>query len=717
MKKIFSTLSLSLFLVILTHAQVQDLFYYTFDKQKPLYLNQESFSVTFTQDVSWHKMVRAEHPLIKEIHALPGGPSQNIIFELKNTENQSLDELVKEFILYPEYVKDMHWGFHINPELPVWLTDKILYAPSKNWNIKTVNNILLRYPGSKLQKSDLGHLSILVSKLEHSILLGNELVEKGMVNWAQPDFMGGLTLFHTPVDPKFDKQYTFHNIGQSIDGVSGTADMDVNAEEAWDLSFGSSSVTVGILDEGVEAHEDLEDGMGASRVLPGFSAAGTGTGESQVDHEGHGQAVAGLIGATHNTLGIAGIAPNTQIVSAYVAANPATAVSHGVAGMRWLWKIAQVDIINNAYGFKSCDQNLYPAFVEEIDSAQLYGRGGLGAIVIYASGENGPGMTCVNFPGNRPNVITIGAVDGNGTVPFYCPFGPAVDVVVPSAGTNSNVRSIDRMDNATSTPDKIGLDIGNYVDFFGGTSTSCAVASGIAALVLSEDPNLDYSDVETIMTGAAMDLGSPGKNDSVGYGLLRADDAVSLAIGGFPVEWLDFSGRLQNDEVNLAWITANEQNNAFFEIQRSNGGRFSSLGKVSGAGSTTELTSYTFTDKKPQLGKSYYRLKQVDINGSFSYSSVIEISWSQVNSLTLSSIYPNPSQDKVFLNYALPRGTSAGYQVIDLQGREIHAGKVVHEKNVQSLEIQVSDWAPGLYVLIMKSNTGKLSSQKFLVSQ
>lgn len=714
MKKIYFLIFL--LPLLLLDVSAQDNFYYTFDKKKPLKINSSSFSIVFKQAVAWEKFVVSNHPDLKAVHGIKSRPSKNVVFELYGKSDKSLEEWVQELILNPSFVKDMSWGFSINPRLDVWLSDKLLYNPSPNWNQKTVDAILLKYPEARLQKNELGLFSIQVGKLIHSIELGNALVEAGMVNWAQPDFMGGLTLNH-PMDPKFDKQYSFENTGQSIDGVSGTADIDINAPEAWDLSIGSSSILVGILDEGVEDHEDLEDDGGNTRLLSGYAPGGVGTGESQLPYEGHGQSVAGLIGASHNNLGIAGVAPNSMMISAYIEANPATVVSDAVNGMQWLWKVAQVDIINNSYGFKSCDQNLYPAFVDVIDSAQIKGRDGKGCVVIYASGENDVGTTCINFPGNRPNVITVGAVDGNGDVPFYSPFGPAMDVVVPSAGSNSNVRSIDRQDTATVAANRKGLDLGNYVDFFGGTSTSCAVASGVAALILSEDPNLTCLDVEIIMNTTAMSLGSPGFNDSTGNGLLRADAAVSLAMGGFPVEWLDFKAELINDVVRLEWITASEQNNARFDIQRSVGGEFVDLGSLAGAGSTTELSTYNYTDSDPVLGTNYYRIKQVDQNGAFSYSAVIELSRDRVNSLSMTNVYPNPTVDQINLDYALPRGISANYQIVDIQGRVLAQHTLEAGEGIRSLELSVTELSPGMYTLVMKSSKGNIRSKRFIISR
>ena len=78
-------------------------------------------------------------------------------------------------------------------------------------------------------------------------------------------------------------------------------------------------------------------------------------------------------------------------------------------------------------------------------------------------------------------------------------------------------------------------------------------------------------------------------------------------------------------DVHLKWTTATETNNRGFEIQRSNNGEFATIGFVKGSGTTSEVHSYSFVDKKVEVGKYSYRIKQTDLNGQFSYSNVIEV--------------------------------------------------------------------------------------------
>lgn len=156
---------------------------------------------------------------------------------------------------------------------------------------------------------------------------------------------------------------------------------------------------------------------------------------------------------------------------------------------------------------------------------------------------------------------------------------------------------------------------------------------------------------------------------SIRNGLTSFSDfgiAVSTVL---PVEWLDFNAiLLPNQQVQLNWATAQEFNNSHFNIQRSiDGIHFENIGKVNGQGTTYEISQYQFVDAKPQLGRNYYRLEQVDYNGSTDLSNVVEI-FVQPSTSSL-MVYPNPAKDMI--NFILPN-TSANVQIYDLAGKLIY---------------------------------------------
>ena len=111
-----------------------------------------------------------------------------------------------------------------------------------------------------------------------------------------------------------------------------------------------------------------------------------------------------------------------------------------------------------------------------------------------------------------------------------------------------------------------------------------------------------------------------------------------------PVELIDFTAEENNEKVLLKWKTASETNNSHFQIQRSvDGVRFDYLNVVQGAGTTSQETTYNYQDKAPINGRSYYRLKQIDLDGSFEYSPIRQV-YLETDGI---SIYPSPAENYV----------------------------------------------------------------------
>jgi len=137
-----------------------------------------------------------------------------------------------------------------------------------------------------------------------------------------------------------------------------------------------------------------------------------------------------------------------------------------------------------------------------------------------------------------------------------------------------------------------------------------------------------------------------------------------------PVELTSFQAALNQKTVRLNWQTASELNNAKFIIETSNEGElFSGIGEVQGAGTTLEKQSYQFTHHTPSAGINYYRLKQVDFDGTFEYSKVVAINAVGNNDIVA---YPNPAKDKVYVQYDRSKGPGKIY-LLDALGRRIAA--------------------------------------------
>ncbi|MBE9468315.1 MAG: hypothetical protein IMY72_08350 [Bacteroidetes bacterium] len=123
-----------------------------------------------------------------------------------------------------------------------------------------------------------------------------------------------------------------------------------------------------------------------------------------------------------------------------------------------------------------------------------------------------------------------------------------------------------------------------------------------------------------------------------------------------PIELLSFTANLDNDKVNISWITASEKNNDYFTVQRSSDAyNFEDVEDVSGAGNSSDLINYSATDYDPLFGMSYYRLKQTNYNGKSTYSDLLDINYqfNDFNKQLELGVYPNPLRSEAELNIML----------------------------------------------------------------
>ncbi|MDH3268072.1 MAG: T9SS type A sorting domain-containing protein [Ignavibacteria bacterium] len=138
-----------------------------------------------------------------------------------------------------------------------------------------------------------------------------------------------------------------------------------------------------------------------------------------------------------------------------------------------------------------------------------------------------------------------------------------------------------------------------------------------------------------------------------------------------PVELTSFTANASEGLVELSWITATETNNSGFEVQRSAGGEFEAIAFVEGHGTTTETQAYTFADRNVNVGSYSYRLKQVDFDGTFEYSSVIEADVPAPATFALDQNYPNPFNPSTQIAFRLAVDSKVSLKVFDILGQEV----------------------------------------------
>jgi hypothetical protein len=172
---------------------------------------------------------------------------------------------------------------------------------------------------------------------------------------------------------------------------------------------------------------------------------------------------------------------------------------------------------------------------------------------------------------------------------------------------------------------------------------------------------------------------------------------ANLIAHPLPIELSSFIAERKNDGVLLKWKTASELSNAYFSIERSTtGDTFTELYQVEGAGTVKTVSEYEWLDKHPVAGRSYYRLKQVDLDGNFSFSKIVAIYNKSVGEDTL-SIYPVPVTDLIHFN------TTSSVRIINASGNTM-----TQLENVDYVD--VSAFSPGVYYLInQKGQTQRMT--------
>jgi subtilisin family serine protease len=398
-------------------------------------------------------------------------------------------------------------------------------------------------------------LSVSKTSKLNSLQMANLFYETGLFEYASPNFVI-LNPFHSS-DPYFDDQWGLKNTGQ----YGGEAGVDIKTESAWTVTQGNPSIKIAVIDTGTELdHPDL-----ASNLLPGFDASGNNSeGAPVLFNENHGTACSGIIGAIKdNGIGISGVAPNCKIIPVH-ASRTATSLPYDylIDAFRWAWRNGKTDVISNSWGGGYPN----PSLTSLIDSVAAYGRNGLGSVIVFSSGNGNSSV--VSYPANLSSVIAVGAVSpcGKRKSPTSCDtettwgsnYGNQLDVVAPGV----LVPTTDRQDSTGYNPD-IPIHTGNggtkrtadfsnqdYTVWFNGTSAACPHVAGVAALVLSVNPNLTGQQVRDIIESTAQKVGGYNYqtkpdhpngiwNEQMGYGLLDAYAAVVKAWSMLPISGTD----------------------------------------------------------------------------------------------------------------------------------------------------------------------------------
>ena len=369
--------------------------------------------------------------------------------------------------------------------------------------------------------------------------INTRINEMDCVDWCEPMMIGEAISYNF----LYPHQYYLQNTGQS----GGTPGIDINVNPIWDLVSVDTTLVVAVLDDGVERnHEDLSGSVLDGMTIDYPNEKGDPIGEynnytyydpltqsykTGSDTKTHGTACAGIIAAHNNEIGIRGVASGVKIlpinINPYLyplALLPYPTLWYEKIGLAitWSYNTMGADIISCSWGFSD---NTYIS--NALTNAKTYGRNGKGTIVVCASGNAIP-YSDVKFPANMSGTIATGSINKNGVVWDYSCRGSSLDIVAPSGNVNNlgDVYTTDR-----SAPKGVNM-ISNYMFAFGGTSAACPQVAGVAALMLSANPNLTQSQVKHILQCTAKKLPNmygQNRTDAYGYGLVDAYAAVKVA--------------------------------------------------------------------------------------------------------------------------------------------------------------------------------------------
>jgi subtilisin family serine protease len=346
---------------------------------------------------------------------------------------------------------------------------------------------------------------------DNTLNVSNYFYDTGYFSDVEPDFIFDNYL-ECSNDTNFSDLWGLLN--------NNNSSVDINICDAWDLTEGNG-INIAVVDTGIElTHQDLVSNIDISYDTQ------TNSSPSQIheqDGKFHGTHVGGTISALKdNNLQVVGVSPQSKLMPISVLFGASQSVANLAEGINWAWQNG-ADIINNSWGGGTPSNLISNAISNALDN----GRGGKGTIVIFATGNNYSGN--VNYPANSNNdILAVGSITSTGSRSGFSNYGNELDVVAPGSGILSTL-------------------LNNQIGYLNGTSMATPHVSGVAALILSVNPDLTVQEVNDIIENSAQKVGgynysSNGNrpngtwNEQMGYGLVNANQAVLLAEGTLDCE-------------------------------------------------------------------------------------------------------------------------------------------------------------------------------------
>ena len=217
--------------------------------------------------------------------------------------------------------------------------------------------------------------------------------------------------------------------------------------------------------------------------------------------------------------------------------------------------------------------------------------------------------------------------------------------------------------------------------------------------------------------GGALQLAGTDFFGATAQDQMYFDDYSFVDLNFVPVELTSFNANASEGNVELNWVTATEINNQIFEIERKPvDGQFRIIGYVNGHGTTTEQQTYSYIDKNIEQGNYAYRLKQIDFDGRFNYSSEVEVEVLGPAEYVLEQNYPNPFNPATLIKYSVAQDGFVSLNVFNLLGEKV---ALLVNENLKTgryeINFNASDLSSGIYFYRLDSGNFTASKKMILI--
>ncbi|QQS38185.1 MAG: T9SS type A sorting domain-containing protein [Ignavibacteriales bacterium] len=203
------------------------------------------------------------------------------------------------------------------------------------------------------------------------------------------------------------------------------------------------------------------------------------------------------------------------------------------------------------------------------------------------------------------------------------------------------------------------------------------------------------------------------------------NEATAYVPAIVPVELVSFNANIIEAGVNLNWTTATETNNRGFDVERKrvvslqssvSNTEWERIGFVEGRGTSTEAQTYSFVDEEVSSGKYQFRLKQIDFDGSYEYSNVVEVDVNLITEFLLEQNYPNPFNPTTKISWQLPVGSYQTIKVYDVLGNEVATvADEYREAGKYEIEFEAGNLSSGVYYYQLLSGDLLLTKKMLLL--